>query len=239
MKKPLYIFLLLVCCAVSSTFCQNDEGGGKADPRSFCETDIRYFPIAMFSRHKEKWFSGHLAEMNEPSILKGTNTSIRITILRTWGGNTTIRLQRQQANECTLDAKEFDGGNSTGWRAGKQIVRAQKAIVAETFTSIEEQVSRFFSKRNPTATDPRGLSGADGETWILEYQSGKEYFVVSRWSPDIVLENISKGNSGHREYRDEYRELVKIHGHLIRYRAKTHPTPPSQGGKSRKRHPGG
>jgi len=120
--------------------------------------------------------------MNEPRLpdsAKDVSAEVyRMMILPTWGNPIVVRVQRH-GKTFGLSARRLDGQG--GYDPGKLVEAKDIELTADDSNELEVLVKNlnFFQ----LSTDEKGISGEDGEEWVLEGASQGKYHVVQRWSP--------------------------------------------------------
>jgi hypothetical protein len=99
-------------------------------------------------------------------------------ILPTWGNPIVVRVQRH-GKTFSLSARRLDG--LAGYDPGKLVESKDIDVSADESNEFEVLVKNlnFFQ----LSTDEVGISGKDGEQWVLEGVSQGKYHVAQRWSP--------------------------------------------------------
>src|SRR3954451_23303804 len=147
---------------------------------------VEYFPVKRsaqdpgISEFEVKWFSKHLSRMNEPSLFesaKAPGISIyRLTILPTWGNPIAIRFEKKK-EVYQLTGKRLSGEG--GYDPGKLVETKEVILAAADSKSLETVLAglQFASMKTED-----GVTGNDGDEWILEGVSGGKYHVITRWT---------------------------------------------------------
>lgn len=186
------------------------------------ECESEYFPDGAFSLKpdghcfKVRWYSKHLAAMNEPSLLDPLDENVRSLYrflwLRTFQEPISIRLVIHADGTGVLNAVMLDGAG--GYDPGDVQARLRTTLTAST-------VDRFLDRLNTSdfwnrTIDDRHLGywqltehsewmrtrviGYDGAQWILEGREADRYNIFEQWSP----------RSG--PFRDLCLKLVRLSG---------------------------
>ena len=128
-----------------------------------------------------KWYGGALARMNEPRLpdaAKDVTAEVyRMMILPTWGNPIALRVQRH-GKTFSLSARRLDG--QAGYDPGKLVEAKDIDLSADESNELEVLVKNLNFFR--LSTDEEGISGKDGEEWVLEGVSQGKYHVAQRWS---------------------------------------------------------
>jgi hypothetical protein len=171
--------------------------------------DPRYFPSGTFDQSSqsfmEKWYSGTLRSLEEPSLFALRNDqshrvyrflwlpsfhrpiSVRLTINADGSGSIVTRSVDSHAGLVRKPASD----------TGKLIRDTTISIAKVQTQDVLERLQRTAFWSMPTEEgqqlpQPSGASsggpavplpGLDGSRWILEGVDGGEYHVVDRWSP--------------------------------------------------------
>ena len=146
-----------------------------------------YFPIKTkagsegVTALEAKWYGEALARMKEPRLpdsAKDVTAEVyRMMILPTWGNPIVVRVQRH-GKTFSLSARRLDG--QAGYDPGKLVEAKNIDLSADESNELEVLVKNlnFFQ----LSTDEKGISGRDGEEWVLEGVSQGKYHVAQRWS---------------------------------------------------------
>ncbi len=131
--------------------------------------------------------SGHLAELEEPSLLQTPIASgvamYRFSCFTSVRGDVVIRVVAGNSGGFLI-LKRTDGGQSRGWRAGSQIESARRELSATQVRKLVSILSSTGFAKLPSRAEA-GLDICDGDTWILESSTPSGYHVVTRLSPHV------------------------------------------------------
>lgn len=136
-----------------------------------------------------KWYSKHLAAMQEPVMRSyAPGAAYRITYLRTFHQPIVMRIENKEG-KITLFWKVTDGKG--GYEPGNIIQNGSKELTPAEWQKLENRVQSIgFWPTSPTdpGVDPENprLEVLDGSKWIMEGKNAEKYHVVDRSeSPSI------------------------------------------------------
>src|SRR5262249_48665876 len=132
------------------------------------------------SDFEAKWFSKHLARMEEPRLPSAaadrSATIYRFTILPTWGNPIAVRVQKHDGL-YSLAARRLDGQG--GYDPGTVGERKDLELSKEDSESFDRLLSELKFFELPSDD---GVMGFDGDEWILEGIAQGKYHVIRRWT---------------------------------------------------------
>ncbi len=150
-----------------------------------------YFPKGAFSSNAEgdefraDWYSKHLKNMDEPSLLESTSDRsvqlYRFIWLRTFHHPVVIRLQVAKDGTGILITKVSDGAG--GYETGKLVQNTVRHFPQDKVQAFIAEVDRLEFWKLPSFQENPGFVDLDGSQWIIEGAKDGEYHVVDRWSP--------------------------------------------------------
>ena len=163
------------------------DSGARACPEPTAVTF--FFPAGTFHPRPDldafvaKWYSKHLAVMQEPSLSCGTlagRETYRFTWLRTFHHPVVVRVNWLH-DGGEISSVELDGAG--GYEPGS-ILKSNKRVLSRVdWDALKAAIQRAEFWAMPTQA-PADLDGADGAQWILEGRRGDQYHIVDRWSPE-------------------------------------------------------
>lgn len=146
-----------------------------------------YFPDLSLDADKRShefmasWFSEHLRQMREPSLLDSSRDpayhGYRFLWLRTFDRPICIRLEIGPSGTAALFIKmtSGQGGYSPGWL----VVDESVSLPRQTSAAVLDHLKEADFWLAPKSAD----HGHDGAEWIIEGAKDGSYHVVRRWSP--------------------------------------------------------
>ena len=129
---------------------------------------------------EDQWYGKSLERMNEPRLAetaKDVNAEVyRLMILPTWGNPIAVRVKRH-GELYSLSARRLDG--QAGYDLGKLVESKDIELDADDSNALGVLIQNlnFFQ----LSTDD-GVTGCDGDEWIIEGVLHGKYHVAQRWS---------------------------------------------------------
>jgi hypothetical protein len=115
-----------------------------------------------------------------------------------------------------ISAKRYDGGHSTGWRAGRRTYEDTHALTKEEERGLRAKLETA-GLREMAASGPQDLSGLDGSVWLFEWRTPEGRGVAARWSPTAVFDGFSKEDCkrvfpklDYEKHKAEYARFVEL-----------------------------
>lgn len=158
------------------------------------------FPAGVLSDSRTRWYSEHLAAMNERVLtepetangLAATKESYRFLWLPSFWHPVAVRFE-DIGGRYRVNVKELDGKG--GYQPGKLVRDESRELTRKRWNELTRRIQKCSFWTMATTEESRIL---DGEQWILEGVRGGKYHIVDRQSP--------KASTEHRKLR-EYCEL--------------------------------
>lgn len=159
--------------------------------------EARYFPVGSFRSPNwndadlfvRRWYSGHLAAMEEPSlscgVLEDTET-YRFVWLRTFHNPVAVRIFRR-GDRYGLEAVILDGAG--GYEPGQVSRRVTKELSPAQWRSVIAALDELQFWQMTTGTDD--IIGNDGAQWIVEGRRDGRYHFVDRWGGAEGVEGLA------------------------------------------------
>jgi hypothetical protein len=211
----LLLSFLLCLCALFSQTGTNHVAIKQANPP---DTNPRYFPVGLFSKHPQlsesraRWYASELRDLEEPSLRQGKITTgpvYRLLLIPPFTPSLVVRLTVNSDGSGKLLAK-------LGTKRSKDTETTQKQ---QTLSLSSEQVSKFLSllrEANFWSLPTEGyeeslMRGADGREWVVEANKSGNYHVVDR-SDGLIEASFSRAC----EYLLELAPLKAETGHRTR-----------------------
>lgn len=146
-----------------------------------------YFPPNVFSNNQwqddftVKWYSKHLAAMNEPSLLNKSNAieRYRFLWLRSFHHPVAVRLERLN-DQKLLILKQLSGRG--GYEPGNLVVNRTRVLTEREWSEFKRLLEQCCYWQMPAQRFDEA-SGEDGAQWIFEGARDGRYHIVDRWSP--------------------------------------------------------
>lgn len=137
---------------------------------------------------RNKWYSEHLASMNEPILFNKTGNNLnvfRYTNLGTFSKPYSIRVELHDSI-VIIYYKQTNGKG--GYGAGRLIKDIQKQLSIKDWNNLNSQVKLTHFWTTPSfkiKVSSEYLEGTmDGSEWIFEGLIGEKYHFVTRNSPE-------------------------------------------------------
>lgn len=200
MRKRVAFLCMVMLAFAALAVCPGAVGGDLGSPVAVScpeAAEARYFPVNTLRTHwrnddgsLRRWFSEHLAAMEEPSLscgaLKDTET-YRFLWLRTFHNPIAVRLF-WRGDDHGLEAVILDGAG--GYSPGRVSRRVTKKLSRDQWQTVIATLGELQLWQ--MATDVI-LRGKDGAELIVEGRRDGRYHVVHRWSgTDDGLERVRK-----------------------------------------------
>ncbi len=155
------------------------------------EVAVQYFPDQAFAAKTadntffSDWYSGLLSGLREPPLYGQPRSSglesYRFLWVRSFHSPIAIRLDISDGSRpATLTVKR--GSLGQDYRKTHLLNTSTTAVTKEQVQGFRDQVTRAGFWDVDSFAGVTG-TGADGSEWIIEGSRGREYHVVSRWSP--------------------------------------------------------
>lgn len=151
-----------------------------------------YFPPGVFetkadpTHFTEKWYSGELECMKEPSLWEWSKTQksevYRFLYLRTFHPQISIRLNANSDGTGTVTIKECSLPRDGDAHPGKLLMSKTRALSKDETAYFRNEIDELGFWNMPTLEKADSI-GVDGAQWILEGAKDGKYLVVDRWSP--------------------------------------------------------
>lgn len=183
----IYILLLgFICNSNAQTANKSTDGGLFYFPSQL--PDVKDLNDDKMDDFRNKWYSRHLASLNEPILFNKTGESLKVfryTNLGTFSNPYVIRVELLDTI-VTFNFKLTDGKG--GYGTGKIIKEYQKQLPIAEWNRILSKVesTHFWDLHSFRKYTKDGVEYVimDGSEWIFEGLIGEKYHFVTRNTPE-------------------------------------------------------
>jgi hypothetical protein len=147
---------------------------------------MRYFPVGSLDQRvdlhefRERWYSSHLAAMQEPPLFPPASTSpltFRLLDLPTWQRPVVVRLTDRDGEWVVVWKRSTGRG---GYEPGQLSDMAERVLTMVESKRLAQLLDRVQFWKMTHDDEGHGL---DGWQAVLEGVFGDTYHVIDRWSP--------------------------------------------------------